>query len=58
VVLDLHRLSYMDTTGQRELLLFWRRSRAEHFNLSLIGVSQDLRERMRITGVDKLLRLA
>ena len=57
VVLDLRRLSFISTGGQRELLLLWRRSRAEGYDFRLIGLSDYLRESFRTTGVDKLLQL-
>ena len=58
VVLDLRRLSFISTGGQRELLLLWQRSRTGGFDFRLIGPSDFLRECFRTTGVDRLLQLA
>jgi anti-anti-sigma factor len=58
VILDLRRLRFIDTGGQREILLLWQRSTARGCDFRLVAASDDVRARFRTTGVDKLLQLA
>jgi anti-anti-sigma factor len=58
LVLNLRGLRFMDIGGQKQLILLWRQSIAAGCGFRLIGVSDEVRGRLRMTGVDKLLRLA
>jgi anti-anti-sigma factor len=58
LVLDLSGLSFIDSTGLRTILLAWRRSRDDGFELSVIAGSAQVRRTLRLTGLDEVLPVA
>ena len=58
VVLDLRALGFIDKSGLRELLLLRRQSGVDGFALRFVGVSDQIHERFRVRGLDKVFALA
>ena len=58
VIVDLGGLGFIDNLGIRELLLLRRQSLEDGFALRLVEVSDQIHERFRIRGLDKVFTLA
>jgi anti-anti-sigma factor len=58
VILDLSGLDFIDKNGLREFLLLRGRSNADGFALRFVGVSDQIRSRFRMRGLDTVFALA
>ena len=50
VVFDMSRVAYMSSAGLRMLLLLYRTAGFEDANIVIIGLTEDIRDMMQITG--------
>ena len=50
IILDMSRVSYMSSAGLRMLLLLYRTAIAQNGNLVLVGLTEEIRDTMAITG--------
>ena len=58
IVVDLGRVTFMDSRGLRMLLELDAAARQDGFDLTLVHVDGQVRSALRITGLDLLLPLA
>jgi anti-anti-sigma factor len=56
-VVDLRGLSFMDSSGLRELVDATRRARSEHRRVVLVRGSQPIDRILAISGIDQALEL-
>lgn len=50
MILDMSRVSYMSSAGLRMLLLLYRTAIAQQVNLVLVGLTEEIRDTMAMTG--------
>ena len=50
IILDMSRVAYMSSAGLRMLLLLYRMTDSHATNLIAIGLTEDIRDMMQITG--------
>ena len=50
ILLDMSRVAYMSSAGLRVLLLLYRQATARDGKLILVGLSEDIRDTMSVTG--------
>ena len=50
MILDLSEMTYMSSAGLRVLLLVYRRVNANNGRVALVGLSEEIRETMEMTG--------
>jgi anti-anti-sigma factor len=58
IVVDLSGLTFIDSSGLRALLGAWRRARSDGFDLAVIPGTDQVRNTMELTGVDRVLPIA
>jgi len=54
VVLDLSNVTYMDSSGLGALVSVWVSAKRDGCEVKLIGLSQRVKELLRLTGLDKV----
>jgi anti-sigma B factor antagonist len=54
IVLDLSKISYMDSAGLGTLVGVWVSAKREGCDLKLVGLSERNKELLRLTNLDKL----
>ena len=54
VVLDLSKVTYMDSSGLGALVGLWVSAKKDGCEVKLVGLSQRVKELLRLTGLDKL----
>lgn len=57
VVLDMSKVNYMSSAGLRTLLLVYRQSTAQSAKLALVGLSEEVKDVMSMTGFLKFFTL-
>jgi len=57
VILDMSKVNYMSSAGLRTLLLVYRQSSAQNSRLALVGVSEEVKDVMSMTGFLKFFTL-
>ena len=55
LVLDLHGLSYMDSTGLRLLIALHQRAQRDGFQLTLVAPADPARKALQLSGLDQAL---
>ena len=50
IILDLSRVNYMSSAGLRMLLLLYRTATAREGNLVLVGLKEEIKDTMSVTG--------
>ncbi len=50
MILDMHDVSYMSSAGLRVLLVMYRTITSKSGKVALIGLSEDIRDTMAMTG--------
>ena len=50
ILLDMSQVAYMSSAGLRVLLLLYRQATAQEGKLILVGLSEDIRDTMSVTG--------
>jgi anti-sigma B factor antagonist len=55
LVLDLRRLTFIDSTGLRLIIRTWERSRADGFDLKIVGGEDQVAKIFQVTGLDNTL---
>ncbi len=58
VLLDLSEVRYLSSAGLRVLLLLHRETRARRSRLVLVGLPEELRDTMALTGFDQHFTMA
>ena len=57
VILDMSKVNYMSSAGLRTLLLVYRQSSSQNSRLALVGVSEEVKDVMSMTGFLKFFTL-
>jgi len=55
VVVDLSKLSFIDSSGLRALLRAWKRSQLDGASLAIVPGNGQVRHTMELTGADEML---
>lgn len=50
IILDLSQVEYMSSAGLRMLLLLYRTAKAQKGNLILVGLQEEIKDTMSVTG--------
>jgi len=58
IVLDLSKVTYMDSSGLGALVRVWVSAKREGCELKLVSLGQRVRELLHLTGLEKVLALS
>ena len=58
IVLDLQGLTFIDSTGLRQIVALWERSRQEGFDFAVVPGNPQVQRAFVLTGLDQVLPMA
>lgn len=58
IILDMNKVTYLSSAGLRMLLLVYRQIKAQNGNISLVGLSEEIKDVMSNTGFIRFFVIA